>query len=43
MDEYKTSEGEKELGTLASSTMKLKSELLCFVFAIERKYGPVCV
>ena len=43
VDEYKTSEGEKELGSLASSSMKLKSEFLCFVFAIERKYGPVCV
>ena len=43
VEEYKTSEGEKELASLASSSMRLKSEFLCFVFAIEKKYGPVCV
>ena len=43
MQNYKTTEGEKEVQSLAQSSLKLKSEFLCFIFALEKKFGAITV
>ena len=43
VNNHKTVEGEKEIASLALSSLKLKSEFLCFVFSMERKFGAITV
>ena len=40
---FKTVQGEKEIGSLVLTSLKLKSEFLCFVFSLERKFSPFTV
>jgi len=40
---FKTVQGEKEVGSLVLTSLKLKSEFLCFVFSLERKFSPFTV
>ena len=40
---FKTVQGEKEIGSLVLTSLKLKSEFLCFVFSLERKFSPFTI
>ena len=40
---FKTAFGEREIGSLVLTSLKLKSEFLCFVFSLERKFSPFTV
>ena len=40
---FKTVQGEKEIQSLVLTSLKLKSEFLCFVFSLERKFSPATV
>ena len=40
---FKTVPGEKEIASLVLTSLKLKSEFLCFVFSLERKFSPFTV
>ena len=40
---FRTVQGEKELSQLVLTSLKLKSEFLCFVFSLERKFSPFTV
>lgn len=40
---FRTVQGEKEIGQLVLTSLRLKSEFLCFVFSLERKFSPYTV
>ena len=40
---FKTVQGDKEIAILVLTSLKLKSEFLCFVFSLERKFSPFTV
>ena len=40
---FRTVQGEKEIASLVLTSLKLKSEFLCFVFSLERKFSPFTV